>query len=230
MAQANNSITATTRNKSGTDRRAVLQLIGGVAALPTIAKAESETAIAMHFEIWRRYHKELRDLESAETEAEEIYDSLRPHCPLCLRFVNSYEPMFAAWVRDATIPDNDRDGRRYQRIPASAINDAIVRLERVCPDDAPILVEAKRCLPIAYDIEDREARAWREAAVSECLRATDAKREIVVQIEEIILALDATNVDDLKMQAEVLRDNSIDVEVAPQTKRFLNSILTSRTV
>lgn len=229
MAQANNSTTPVARNKSGTDRRTVLQLIGGgVAALPSIAEAESETAIAAHFEIRRRFVDLLRGAESTEREADEIFNSLRPQCPRCLQLVNADEPLFASWVIDSALPEIDRTGRIYRRIPAGAIHDAIVRLERVCPPDAPILVAAKESLPIARNFEEREARAWRDSASSECLRETDSKRELVAEIEEVILALDATCAEDLRMQAAALLDNHLGIEIAPPTKRFLNSILTSR--
>lgn len=234
MAQANNNTSTPIADRRSGDinRRSALQLIGSGAAasatLSTAAGAQSETAIAKYFAIWKRSLQELRALEKAADDAYRTYERTQPDCPPSLR-LETYTGARARLVVGAqSTPERDQDGIAYRRICASWFEKRVAQLERTATDDAPDLVWARECSAIARENE-ADADAAYEASGHQSRHDTwEVAHALIQELEGIILAIDPAGDDDLRMQAEVLRDCHLGFDLAPAATRFLNVVITTR--
>lgn len=234
MAQANNNTSMPTAGRRSGDinRRSALQLIGSGAAasatLSTAAGAQGETAIAKYFAIWKGSLHELRTLDRAADEAFRTYEATQPDCPPSLR-LESYTGSRTRLVAGAqSTPERDKDGRPYRRICASWFEKRVAQLERTSTNNAPDLIWARKCLSTARTNEAAADAAYEATGHRSCEDAWNLAHVLIQELEKTILAIDAGGADDLRMQAEVLRDCHLGFDLAPAATRFLNAVMSSR--
>ncbi|WP_045836435.1 hypothetical protein [Hyphomicrobium sp. 99] len=233
MIKAQNCNTTTTEKRTAVDRRSALRLIGsGIAAggttLPAIASAKDESAIERHFAIWKRHRKQLRHLDRCIETALSNYETIAPEWPDSLRYSDAATGWRFYCSRADTVSRHDKSGKEVRFFGVKAVSAAIKRLTRLCPADAPILIEAIEALGLAESLEARENEAGKLSGLDDFERDFDAQVATVGAIAETILAIEPTSAEDLRLQATVIRESDIGLDRYPGVMKFVNAVMTAQ--
>lgn len=233
MNQANDNDTGNLRSRKGVNRRSMLALIVGGAAIGSgvasdFVEARAPSAIATHFAVWERLRRRLRCTERSLDTALSNFQTIAPTWPDLLKYEERASDWRSYCRRADTVTRLNGHGDNTRYLGSKAIAHALDRLQRIADDNSPIFAEARERYLLAKQIEDAEDAAASLSGCDAFQRDFDAESTTVGDICDVILAIDATCVDDLCMQARVLRDSDRGMPKDATTMRFLNSIITSR--